>query len=432
MPDQLMQFKASAPLKAVMTLTVMLALFASWFVVRWYLGNTIAEYFHPEDHRLETAQMAVNLAPNDPLPHWRLGNLAQTELPPDQISVAVAEYEKAVSLSPNDYRLWTEFGGALEQAGDFDKAEKALREAVKLAPSYAYPRWYLGNLLLRTDRYTEGFAELQRASEANDQFQPQLFNLAWQLNKDDFDSLRAAVGNTPEVRAAFSDYLIKRGHYDEGLRLWNTLAETEKRENRLTADSIITNLTANQHYHQAMEIWNEVAPGPAYNAELGHILDPGFENNLAHGPGAVFGWQVQSNSQVQIGIDAGQGHSGSRSLRLFFQVRSHIDAINVSQLIPVQPNAEYDFECYVKTDKLESAETPGIVISNAGDDSVLTGSSSAPSGNNDWQRISLSFKAGAKTEAVKVKMLRNSCSDSAVCPIFGTVWYDDFDLKPRK
>jgi tetratricopeptide (TPR) repeat protein len=432
MPDQLVQLKASTPLKVLMTLTVLLALFASWFVVRWYLGNTIAEYFHPEDHRLETAQMAVGLAPNDPLPHWRLGNLAQTELPPDQISLAVGEYEKAVSLSPNDYRLWMDFGESLEQAGEVEKAEKALREAVKLAPSYAYPRWYLGNLLLRTDRYEEGFAELRHASEANEQFLNQLFNLAWQLNKDDFDSLRAAVGTTPGVRAAFSDYLIKRAHYDEGLRLWNTLTEAEKRESRLAAETIISTLIVNQRYHQAMEIWNEVAPGPAYNAELGHILDRGFENNLAHGPGAVFGWQVLSNSQVQIGIDAGQGHSGSRSLRLFFQVRSHIDAINVSQLVPVQPNTEYDFECYLKTDKLESAETPVIVITNAGDDAVLTGSSSAPSGSNDWQRISLSFKAGAKTEAVRVKMLRNSCSDSAVCPIFGTVWYDDFDLKPRK
>ena len=63
---------------------------------------------------------------------------------------------------------------------------------MKLAPSYAYPRWYLGNLLLRTDRYEEGFAELQRASEENGQFQSQLFNLAWQLNKNDFDALRAA------------------------------------------------------------------------------------------------------------------------------------------------------------------------------------------------------------------------------------------------
>jgi len=432
MPDQLIEFKASPPVKAIMTLTVVVALSSSWFVVRWYVGNTIAEYFHPEDHRLETAQMAVRLAPNDPLPHWRLGNLALKELPPDQISLVVAEYEKAVSLSPHDYRLWTEFGGALEQAGDFDKAEKALREAVKLAPSYAYPRWYLGNLLLRTDRYTDGFAELQRASEENEQFQSQLFNLAWQLNKDDFDALRAAVGNSREVRAAFSKYLVERGRYDDGLRLWNTLSPMEKRESRFASDPIITSLVSTQHFHQAMEIWNEVAPGPAYNAKLGNILDGGFENNLAHGPGAVFGWQVQSNSQVQIGIDPAQGHSGSRSLRVYFQVRSHIDTINVSQLVPVNPNTEYELECYVKTERIESAETPAILVVNAADDVTLVGSPGAPSGTNNWQRVSLAFKTGEKTEAVKVKMVRNSCSDSPVCPIFGTVWYDDFNLKPRK
>jgi tetratricopeptide (TPR) repeat protein len=432
MPEQLMQIKATPPLKAIMTLAVMLALFASWFVVRWYVGNTIAEYFHPEVHPLETAQMAVGLAPNDPLPHWRLGNLVQRTLPPDQISVVVGEYEKAVSLSPSDYRLWMDFGSALEQSGDFERAEKALREAVKLAPSYAYPHWYLGNLLIRTDRYAEGFVELRRASETNDQFQAQLFNLAWQLNRDDFAALQTAVGNTPAIRASFSKYLVDRGRYDEGLRVWNGLSESEKRESRFAADPIIATLVGSQRYHQAMQIWNEVAPGPAYNAELGHILDGGFEDNLAHGPGAVFGWQVQSNSQVQIGIDGGQGHNGSRSLRVFFQVRSHIDAINVSQLVPVKPDTEYDFECYVKTERLESAETPLVGISNAADESWLVGSATAPSGTNDWQRISLSFKTGPKTEAVKVKMVRNSCPDSPVCPIFGTVWYDDFDLKPRK
>lgn len=432
MPDQLVEFKASAPVKVLMTLTVLLGLFASWFVVRWYLGNTIAEYFHPEERRMETAQMAVSLAPSDPLPHWRLGNLAQTELPPDQIQLVVGEYEKAVSLSPNDYRLWMDLGEALEQAGDFDKAEKALRQAIKLAPSYAYPRWYLGNLLLRTDRYDEGFTELRRASEANDQFQPQLFNLAWQLNKEDFTALQAAVGNTPAIRAAFSKYLVQRGRFDEGLRLWNTLTENEKRESRFASDPIIDSLIGAQLYHQAMEIWNQVAPGPAYNANLGRILDGGFEGNLAHGPGAVFGWQVQSNAQVQIGIDAGLGHSGNRSLRVYFQVRSHIDTINVSQLVPVKPNNQYDFECYVKTEKLESAETPVILIVNANDNVTLAGSTPAPSGNNNWQRVSLSFKTGEKTEAIRVKMVRNSCNDSPVCPIFGTVWYDDFDLKSGK
>jgi len=415
-----------------MSLLVLLALFASWFVVRWYIGNTIAEYFHPEEHRLETAQLAVGLAPNDPLPHWRLGNIAQTELPPDQIPLVVSEYEKAVSLSPNDYRFWMGFGGALEQAGDFERAEQAQREAVRLAPSYAYPRWYLGNLLLRTDRYQEGFAELRLAAEANEQFQPQLFNLAWQLNKSDSNSLKAAVGNTPLMRAAFANYLVGRGHFDEGLQLWTSLSETEKREQRLYADGIISTLVAANRYHRAMEIWNEVAPGPIYNADFGHILDRGFEDNLAHGAGAVFGWQVKSNSQVQIGIDVGQGHTGSRSLRLYFQVRSHIDAINVTQLVPVKPNTEYDFECYVKTDRLESAETPVISIVNAGDDAYLAGSTAAPSGNSNWQRVAFSFKTGPQAEAIKVRMIRNTCADSAVCPIFGTVWYDDFDLKPRK
>src|SRR6266545_3149436 len=224
MPDQLMQFKASAPLKTITTLTVVLALFASWFVVRWDLGNTIAEYFQPEEHRLETAQMAVGLAPNDPLPHWRLGNLAQKELPPDQISLVITEYEKAVSLSPNDYRLWMDLGEALEQAGEFEKAEEALRAA------------------------------LQRASEANGQFQPQLFNLAWQINKEDFESLKASVGSGPAIRAAFSKYLIERGRYDYGLRLWNSLSETEKRESRFAADPIIGHLVGSQRYHQAMEI----------------------------------------------------------------------------------------------------------------------------------------------------------------------------------
>ena len=120
-----------------------------------------------------------------------------------------------------------------------------------------------------------------------------------------------------------------------------------------------------------MDIWNQVAPGAAYYAESGHILDRGFEDNLAHGPGAVFGWQVKSNTQTQIGIDTAQGHTGNRSLRVYFQVRSHISEINVSQLVPVQPNTEYDFECYVKTERLDSAETPVVVIANAADESWL-------------------------------------------------------------
>ena len=432
MPDQLLQLKARPPLKVMMLVTVLVALFSSWFVVRWYLGNTIAEYFSAESRRVETAQMAVNWAPTDPLPHWRLGNIIQTEMPPDQISQSVAAYEKAVSLSPNDYRFWMSLGSAQEQAGDLEKAEKSLREAVKLAPAYAYPRWYLGNLLLRSGRYDEAFAELQNASEANPEMQSQLFNLAWQLNKDDFEALKAAVGNTPEIRAKFSAYLMSRARFDEGLRLWDSLNEREKRDSRTSADSIINTLVNAKHFHQAMDVWNDIAPGSPYHAEPGKLIDGGLEDNLAHGPNALFGWQVQSAPQLQIGIDARVGHTGSHSLRLFFQVRSHIDKIEVSQLVPVAADTQYDFECYLQTERLASASTPLVVITDAADDVTLASSGAAPSGNNNWQPIALSFKTGAKTEAVRISIQRPACVDAPVCPIFGTVWYDDFNLKSKK
>ncbi len=432
MPDQVIHLRASLPAKLAMTLIVLLGLCSSWFVVRWYMGNTIAEYFSPDERRTEVAQLAASWAPKDPLPHWRLGNLIQKELPPDQITQSVAEYEKAVSLAPNDYRFWMSLGQALEQSGEADKAEKALREAVKLAPAYAYPHWYLGNLLLRTDRYPEAFQELQRASQANPELQSQLYNLSWQVNKDDFEALKTSIGNTPDARAQFASYLLARGRFDEGMRLWNSLTETERRSRRFAADPIIAGLIAAKRFHQAIEVWNDVAPGPAYRADFDRIIDRGFEDNVTHGPEAVFGWQVQSLSQVQMGIDAGVGHEGSRSLRLFFQVRSRLDAISVTQLVPLRPNTQYDFECYQRTERLESASTPAVVIVDAGDDAVLAASPTAPDGNNNWQPVAMSFKTGSKTEAVRIKIVRNSCQDNAVCPIFGTIWYDDFNLKPRK
>jgi tetratricopeptide (TPR) repeat protein len=433
MPDQLLQIKLRPPLKIITLLTVLVAVFASWFVVRWYLGNTIAEYFSPETRRLEVAQMAVRWAPKDPLTHWRLGNVIQVEMPPDQISQSVAEYEHAVSLSPNDYRFWTSLGEAQEQAGDYANAEKSLREAVALAPAYAFPRWYLGNLLLRTDRYAEGFEELRRASEANPDLRAQLFNFAWQINKDDFEAQKAAIGNTAEMRAQFATYLTKRTLFDEALRLWNSLSEAEKRENRGAADFIIAGLIGAKHFHQARDVWNDVAPGPAYRVEIGKVVDGGFEGNLAHGPGALFGWQVRSASQLQIGIDTRVGHTGNNSLRLFFQVRSHIDNIDISQLIPIAPDTQYYFECYVETEKLASGSTPVVAIFDAANEATLLASSAAaPSGNNNWQRIELSFKTAANAEAVKLKVYRSGCPEQPICPIFGTVWYDDFDLKSGK
>src|SRR5688500_15340252 len=136
MPEQLTHLDATRPLtRAVMILVVLLGLLGSWFVVRWHLGNTIAEYQSSDDDGLEMVRRAVSWAPSDPLTHWRLGAITQRKLPPDQLRQAVIEYEQAASLAPNDYRFWMSLGTALEQWGEVERGEKALRRAAELAPS---------------------------------------------------------------------------------------------------------------------------------------------------------------------------------------------------------------------------------------------------------------------------------------------------------
>src|SRR4029079_2260680 len=103
--------------RVVMWLLLWCDLAWSFFVIRWYLGNTLAEYFNTTENSIDLAQFASSIAPDDPLPHWRLGQVYQQKLTVDQIGQAITEYQKAISLSPNDYRFWLALGTAQEQAG---------------------------------------------------------------------------------------------------------------------------------------------------------------------------------------------------------------------------------------------------------------------------------------------------------------------------
>jgi tetratricopeptide (TPR) repeat protein len=432
MPQELIQVNTRNIFVRLLLIVLLLAA-ATWsyFVVRWYIGNTLAEYFDPAGNNLRVAEMATSLAPADPLTHWRVAQVQQKSLPLDQQAESLVEYEKAVSLSPNDYRFWMALGTASEQAGDAAKAERALKQAVALAPAYAYPRWYLGNLFLRTGRYEEAFAQLRLASEADAELQSQQFNLIWEIYGSDPEGLKKAVGETAAARAKFAQYLLGRQKFEEGLRLWDTLGGDEKKANRQTAEAMVNSLVTAFRYHDAMRVWNDVTVNERFRAELGRVFDGGFEDAAA--PESVFAWQVKALPQLQIGLDPEKSHSGAASLRLVFHVRSNIENINISQLVPVATNTEYDFEFYVATEKLETGSPPLVEVIDPTTSGVLVSSPVASNGNSDWTRVALSFKTGDKTEAVTIRIARPSCGtdEAPVCPIFGSVWYDDFSLKRR-
>jgi hypothetical protein len=416
---------------------MLLVIVAACFTTRWYVGNTVAEYAPPvEDGGVEMAQLAARWAPRDPLTHWRLGALKEKVFNPENLAAAANEYKLAVEAAPYDYRYWMEYGRALEATGDTASAEKALRRAVELAPQYSRPRWVYGNFLLRQERIDEAFDQLSRAANADELMRPQVFTLAWQIFNGDLDKIVKAVPS-PVVRLQFVVYLINGGSFDEAARVLRSVNEADRRAQSDLTSEIVKTLITKKQFHAALTILREVETDPLQLPTAEKVWNGGFEMPLVPKDPRPFHWAIMPTGLAAMSIDT-NAHNGSGSLKIIFKVAGKLETVPISQVVIVEPDTQYRLQFYQRISDLVSAATPVVGILDASDNSALATSPPLQTGTHDWELITLDFKT-KKTDGVQLGFYRGSCGDGQpVCPIFGTVWYDEFNLQriggsgPRK
>ncbi|MDT7806220.1 MAG: hypothetical protein QOJ70_33 [Acidobacteriota bacterium] len=407
------------------------ALYASWYGVRWGLGNTMADaaplsYANDPDAAFESAEAAVRLAPRDPSAHLMLARLNQISFDPLRTPVALEEYERAAALAPNDYLVWMEVGRARAALGDVEGGSVALKRAVELAPNYAQPRWHLGNALLRAGRTEEAFAELRRAADADPDLRPQVFNLAWQVYSPDMTRIIESVGKTSAARAQLVGVLAGRGRLDDALAVWSGLGEAGRREQATMGEGLAHALYVKGQYRRALQVLSETG---AEDLGAEHVSNGSFESDIGAAGTQLFRWDVTQAQGAQTAIDARTAHTGRRSLRIAFNAAGQSDLRNVSQVIAVEPSTHYRLTFFLKTEDMKSAATLVALAADASTpDATLAASSPAPQATNDWQQVSFEFTTAPKTEAVLVRLVRAGCPEG-VCPIYGKIWYDDFNLE---
>ncbi|HEX8337253.1 MAG TPA: carbohydrate binding domain-containing protein, partial [Pyrinomonadaceae bacterium] len=140
------------------------------------------------------------------------------------------------------------------------------------------------------------------------------------------------------------------------------------------------------------------------------------------------GWNVTQGGG-QVVIDARGARGGRRSLRVAFSASGQADFRHVAQVVAVEPGARYRLTFFVKTEELRSTATLAAMVSEPGaPESPLATSAPAPQGTSEWHPVSVEFNAGPKTEAVLIRLVRAACAEG-VCPIYGKIWYDDFNLE---
>jgi hypothetical protein len=375
--------------------------------------------------QVEPADRAVSVAPSDPETHYTRGlSLVNAE----RLDEALVELQLATRLRAHYYYEWLDLGVTRDRLGDTSGAELAIRESIRLAPTFAQPHWQLGNLLFRGNKFPEAFSELRQAAKSDPNLKQGLARLAWTASGGDVSNLISLVQpNSKKDHLMIALLLSGENRAPEAVeQVREGMPVTDEDEDRNPLRVTIMRLLAAKQFSSAREVWQLTHPAAARTSGDAQIVDGDFLEPIVHDdPG--FGWQLGNIPKVSAVVDTNGPVAGNRSVR--FDFNGEIPPVElISQLAVVQPESRYSLRFTAKAQSLVSAELPVVTVQGIDSDPVSNLAESPPVGVKEanWETYQLDFSTG-KNSAIKLGLQRRPCNQTP-CPIFGTIWLSHFSL----
>ena len=397
---------------ALSILAIVFCLFLIQSTARFGMSRMFARYALATNS-IEVADTAVRLAPSDPEAHRARAAVFNRQQNPAE---AAKSLEQAISLRYRDDYLWIELGNAREELDNTQGALSALDQAVRWAPHYAHTHWQRGNLLLRMGQANEAFTELRTAATANPRYAPNLVDLAWGISRNDLKTTEALLDiKNDNQRLALIRYLARNGKGKEVLDqipLLTTPLSTESK------NEIARSLFDSKAFNASFALSQPFEP---------RIINWDFEEPLVLNDSG-FGWIIAPQQKSRFAIDVSEKSRGEKSLQVNLDGSWTPGTPLLSQIFIVKPNQTYRLTFAVKTKDLVTGGPPVIVINDATNDQLLGKSENFPTATTPWTKLSINFTTHPNSQAAVIRLQRNNC-DSSPCPIFGTLWLDEFFIE---
>jgi tetratricopeptide (TPR) repeat protein len=367
------------------------------------------------ENSVPAADQALQLTPSDPDVHRSRATILNRLQQPAEAAQSLAT---AVSLRYRDDILWIELGNTREELGDTDGALAALDQSVRWAPHYAHTHWQRGNLLLRMRRPVDAFSELRQAATANPAYTPNLIDLAWGISGEDIKTTESVLDIKDDTtRLALIRFLARNGN---GRKVIDQIASLTTPPSDEIKNEVARLLFSAKAYREAFALSRV-----ANTTQL--PINGGFEDPVAFND-IGFGWIIAADQKNRAAIDVSEKTGGAKSLQINFDGAWAQGTSLLSQTVLVDPGKSYRLSFAVRTKDLVTGGPPVILVIDANDNQLLGRSENLPTATTPWRTLNLNFNTTATSQAVIIRLQRNNC-DSSPCPIFGTLWLDEFHIE---
>jgi tetratricopeptide (TPR) repeat protein len=338
-----------------------------------------------------SVRLAASITPDSAEYHFRLWE-AQT----DGSAKSSAESDLALALNPRYTAAWIARGLEAEAAGDRKKAEASLLQAAEVDRLYL-PRWTLANFYLRAGDLPQFWTWARRA--AGMAYDPvALFQLCWRASGDAGDILQQAIPDTPALREAYLDFLVRTNRLEAAGPLAVELSQQAGASRLDLLLRYCDALLAARQVNPALRVWNTLAarriiPYPALEPQTGASLTNGA---LAAAPILRgFDWRPVGVEGTALSFD-----TGSREMLLSLSGKQPEACDLVGQYLPVLPNVKYRFRYRYRTRDL-AAET-GLVWGFVDGRTAAEVGAGAVRASEGWSEQTIEFSTGSGSDLLRV------------------------------
>lgn len=399
-------------------------------VVEVYRAQALAQ--HPSEQPTSSSNLApavadlehaIRLVPDDAEFPYLLGlRLSAT----DQDDGAISNLRQAVAVDPNNGRYWLDLASVYQVTADTQKEQEALRSALDSEPGNPIIAAEAAQFFLVAGDQDRAFPLFKQALAQNPEAAQTILPVCWREASDANLLMAQAIPANPELQLAFLRMLITQKETSAAQQAWRYIVAARKSFPPQLSFFYFDYLLKEHDVADFDRDWHELAGlVPEIQAYLpgdNLIVNAGFEQPLLN---SGFDWRHEPADHVAAGLDDKVVHSGAHSLSLSYDGGPAYEA-GWAQFVPVQPNLDYDFSAWVRSDNITSSSGPRIAIVDAfGDSSLLLTNDLLDT--HPWQELKGTLHVPAGTQLLAVKIIRAPANTR----IRGRIWIDDLRLMKR-